>query len=80
MSLDTVSCISAPNQPARAVFQWASRGGVAVAVVVDDLEQQYDDAASVEPAAARVAGRLPPAAIVLVPFALGEVELVPVEE
>lgn len=51
-----------------------------MAVVIDEIEQQMDDAAIPETTTLRMAGRLPPAAIVLVPFALGEVELVPVEE
>ena len=80
MSHETAPYVIAPDPWAVGVFQWPSRGGVAVAVVVDDIEQQFDDAASMEPAGARLAGRLPLSAIVLVPFALGEVELVPVEE
>jgi hypothetical protein len=51
-----------------------------MAVIVEEAEQQSEDSASQQTAAASLLGRLPPMRIVLVPFAPGEVELLPLDE
>jgi hypothetical protein len=51
-----------------------------VAVVTDDVEQQVTENAATEQRARRTPFRLPPTRIVLVPFSLAEVELLPDDE
>jgi len=51
-----------------------------VAVVIEEPEQHVDDSRAEEPGAPHTAGQLPPARIMLVPFSLGEIELLPLED
>ena len=62
------------------MVKWSHPGGVAVAVVIEDLEQQTDDAVRLDPGVTLAPGQLPAARIVFVPFSLAEVELLPLDD